>query len=89
MMPPRDEPPMDRRGRLSRRAFVGGVGTAGLGLLAGCGRWPWQAPAAAPLSGMRLELLKSVAPEITYVAVILNPTDPQAAHEWRALSSCF
>src|SRR5436190_1880499 len=26
-----------------RRAFV--VGLAGAGLLAGCGRWPWQAPA--------------------------------------------
>jgi putative ABC transport system substrate-binding protein len=34
---------MDRRGsRLSRRGFV--VGAAGVGLLAGCGRLPWQAP---------------------------------------------
>jgi putative tryptophan/tyrosine transport system substrate-binding protein len=41
MMPPREEPPMEHRGdRLSRRQFV--VGTAGLGLLAGCGRWPGQ-----------------------------------------------
>jgi putative ABC transport system substrate-binding protein len=32
---------MDRR---SRRQFVQGVGVAGLGLLAGCGRWPGQAP---------------------------------------------
>jgi putative ABC transport system substrate-binding protein len=41
MMPPREGPPMDRRGsRLSRREFV--VGAGGLGLLAGCGRLPWQ-----------------------------------------------
>jgi putative tryptophan/tyrosine transport system substrate-binding protein len=34
---------MERRGsRLSRRQFVGGA--AGLGLLAGCGRLPWQPP---------------------------------------------
>src|SRR3954453_20785113 len=39
MMPPREGPPMERRGsRLSRRQFV--VGTAGLGLVAGCGRLP-------------------------------------------------
>jgi putative ABC transport system substrate-binding protein len=31
--------------RLSRRGFV--LGAAGLGLLAGCGRWPWQAQQAA------------------------------------------
>jgi putative tryptophan/tyrosine transport system substrate-binding protein len=30
-----------RRSRLTRRRFM--VGAAGLGLLAGCGRWPWQA----------------------------------------------
>src|SRR5687767_7911807 len=30
--------------RPSRRRFVQGVGVAGLGLLAGCGRLPWQAP---------------------------------------------
>jgi putative ABC transport system substrate-binding protein len=29
---------------LSRRQFVHGAGVAGLGLLAGCGRLPWQAP---------------------------------------------
>jgi putative tryptophan/tyrosine transport system substrate-binding protein len=39
-MPPREEQPMDRQvSRLSRRGFV--AGTAGLGLLAGCGRLPW------------------------------------------------
>jgi putative tryptophan/tyrosine transport system substrate-binding protein len=32
---------------LSRRRFVQGAGLAGLGLLAGCGRWPGQAPASA------------------------------------------
>ena len=32
-------------GRLSRRDFVVGVGAAGTGLLAGCGRLPWPGPA--------------------------------------------
>ena len=38
--------------RLSRRQFV--VGAAGLGLLAGCGRLPWQAqqPATVPRVGL-------------------------------------
>ena len=31
---------------LSRRAFVQGAGAAGVGLLAGCGRLPWQGPPA-------------------------------------------
>src|SRR5262245_17311734 len=30
--------------KISRRRFVQGAGVAGLGLLAGCGRLPWQAP---------------------------------------------
>jgi hypothetical protein len=30
---------------LSRRQIVQGAGAAGLGLLAGCGRWPGQAQA--------------------------------------------
>src|SRR3954470_15078583 len=43
-MPPREEPPMDRRGSsLSRRTFVVGAGAGSLGLLAGRGRWPGQA----------------------------------------------
>src|SRR4051794_11607677 len=52
MMPPREGPPMERRGsRLSRRAFVLGAGT--LGLVAGCGRLPWpaQAPTRVPRIG--------------------------------------
>ena len=32
---------------LSRRQFLQGAGVAGLGLLAGCGRLPWQAQPAA------------------------------------------
>jgi putative tryptophan/tyrosine transport system substrate-binding protein len=37
---------MDRRGsRLSRREFVVSAGAAGLGLVAGCARLPWQSPA--------------------------------------------
>src|SRR5438552_1279110 len=47
MMPPRERSPMKRRGsRLSRRGFV--VGAAGAGLLAGCGRLPWQPEPPAP-----------------------------------------
>src|SRR5436309_1289799 len=53
-MPPREGPPMERRGsRLGRRQFVLGAGAAGLGLAAACGRLPWQAespPAAARVS---------------------------------------
>jgi putative ABC transport system substrate-binding protein len=42
---------MERRSRLSRRTFV--ASAAGLGLLAGCGRLPWQAqePAKVPRIG--------------------------------------
>jgi putative ABC transport system substrate-binding protein len=29
---------------VTRRQFVVGTGAASLGLLAGCGRWPWQSP---------------------------------------------
>src|SRR5262245_4266147 len=32
---------------LSRRRFVQGVGVAGLGLVAGCGRLPWQTQPAS------------------------------------------
>ena len=35
--------------RLTRREFVVGAGTAGLGLVAGCGRLPWQAQAPAKI----------------------------------------
>src|SRR5690348_510521 len=31
---------------LNRRQFVAGAGAAGVALLAGCGRLPWQAPAS-------------------------------------------
>src|SRR5215211_16866 len=51
MMPPREGPPMERRRCcLSRRQFVVGTGSVGLGLLAGCGRWPWQGQQSARLS---------------------------------------
>jgi putative ABC transport system substrate-binding protein len=44
---------MPRRDQLGRRAFVVGAGTAGAGLLVGCGRLPWQAqePARVPRIG--------------------------------------
>src|SRR5688572_9275378 len=35
---------------LSRRQFVLSAGAAGLGLVAGCGRWPGQAHAPAKIS---------------------------------------
>jgi len=34
----------------SRRQFVRGVGVAGLGLVAGCGRLPWQAQPPAKVA---------------------------------------
>src|SRR5439155_25795372 len=37
--------------RLSRRQLVVGTGATGLGLLAGCGRWPGQAPTRVPRIG--------------------------------------
>src|SRR3954447_24305761 len=41
---------------ISRRQFVHGAGLAGLGLLAGCGRWPGQMgqPARTPRIGVLL-----------------------------------
>jgi putative ABC transport system substrate-binding protein len=40
-----------RLSRLSRREFVAGAGATGLGLLAGCGRLPFQGPVQGPQSG--------------------------------------
>jgi putative ABC transport system substrate-binding protein len=58
MMPAREEPPMERRGsRLSRRQFA--LGAAGLGLLAGCGRLPWQAQ--QPVRVPRIGFLASIS----------------------------
>ena len=48
-------------GRLSRRAFVVGAGAAGLGLLAGCARLPWQG--RPPVKAARIGILASGAPE--------------------------
>ena len=46
---------MDRsRSHWSRRQFVQGAGVAGLGLLAGCGRLPGQAPAEVARIGLLL-----------------------------------
>ena len=42
--------------RWSRRQVVHGVGAVGLGLLAGCGRLPWQAQAKVPRLGLLLSL---------------------------------
>jgi putative tryptophan/tyrosine transport system substrate-binding protein len=48
--------------RLGRRQFVVGTGAAGLGLLAGCGRLPWQAPSPSEKIP-RLGLLRTPSPE--------------------------
>src|SRR5829696_947476 len=37
--------------RPTRRTFMQGVGVAGLGLVAGCGRWPGQGQAEQPAAG--------------------------------------
>jgi putative ABC transport system substrate-binding protein len=73
MMPPREGPPMERRGsRWSRRAFV--AGTAGLGLVVGCGRLPGQATVQPPAKVARIALLSSVAaspePSLNYLALL-------------------
>src|SRR3954447_23258986 len=46
---------------LSRRRFVQGTGVAGLGLLAGCGRLPGQAP--APVKVARIGFIATGAPD--------------------------
>jgi putative tryptophan/tyrosine transport system substrate-binding protein len=58
---------MERRGsRLSRRAFVGGA--AGLGLMAGCGRWPGQGE--PPARVRRVGYLGSTNASHPYVAAL-------------------
>src|SRR3954451_197056 len=62
MMPPREGPRMERRGsRLSRRAFVVGVGAAGVSLLDGCGL-PVP-PSKTPVTMARLGYLSSDDPD--------------------------
>src|SRR5688500_12514783 len=39
---------MNRSSGMTRRRFAQGAGVAGLALLAGCGRWPWQAAQQPP-----------------------------------------
>jgi hypothetical protein len=39
------------RAPITRSQFVLGAGAVGLGLLAGCGRWPGQAPTTVPKLG--------------------------------------
>src|SRR5215211_6786663 len=57
MMPPREEPPMDRRkDRLSRRQFVLGAGA--MTLLAGCGRLPGQGQ--PPMRVPRVGILNAI-----------------------------
>src|SRR5438309_1966706 len=80
MMPPREGPPMEcRESRLSRRQFV--VGAGGLGLLAGCGRLPWQGP---PLRTYRVGLLEYGSAERSapyWEAFRLNATNPVQQRE--------
>jgi putative tryptophan/tyrosine transport system substrate-binding protein len=58
--------------RWSHRQVVQGAGAVGLGLLAGCGRWPGQAPAPERV------------PRIGYLDV-LGADDPYAAQLWEGL----
>ena len=51
---------------ISRRQLVQGAGTVGLGLLAGCGRWPGQAP--APTQIARIGFLAPVTLQPRYEA---------------------
>src|SRR3954462_364383 len=53
--------------RLSRREFVLGTGATGLGLLAGCGRLPWQAeqPAKVLHVGYLTTYLSDAAARLT------------------------
>jgi putative ABC transport system substrate-binding protein len=54
---------MERHGsRLSRRQFVGAMGSAGFGLLGGCGRLPWEAQ--APAKALRIGFLAAGPPTI-------------------------
>src|SRR5687767_5368020 len=55
--------------RLSRRQVVQGAGAVGLGLLAGCGRLPGQAPRVA-----RIGVLSPWSP-----AIVASPSGPWAA----------
>src|SRR5437868_893956 len=87
----RGEPPMDR---WSRRQFVQGVGVAGLGLVAGCGRLPWQAEAPARIPHIGVLSLGSADPsEADNAAIRQGLRDLGYAEgqnitlEWRASSS--
>jgi len=57
-------------GHWSRRQFVQGVGVAGLGLVAGCGRWPGQV--ATPPRVWRIGLLTPVSAPWAYIADFLG-----------------
>src|SRR5215207_4338174 len=60
--------------RPTRRQFVQGVGVAGLGLLAGCGRLPWQgqpAPRKVPTIGW-LDLLYGESTDSLEPAAVEN-----------------
>ena len=50
------------RALITRRQFVVGVGAAGLGLVAGCGRLPWQAEAPAKVPHIGVLSLGSADP---------------------------
>ena len=75
---------MERHGsRLSRREFV--VGAAGLGLLAGCGRLPWQGqPPTVPRVGFTRARRHGWRPRIT------RPSEQGCASwaTWKTRTSC-
>jgi putative tryptophan/tyrosine transport system substrate-binding protein len=76
---------------ITRRQFVVGVGAAGLGLAAGCGRLPWQAEAPARVPQIGVLSLESADPSDTDNAAFrqglrdLGYAEGQnIALEWRA-----
>src|SRR2546430_17629791 len=62
---------MDRLdSRLTRRQFVVGASAGGLGLMAGCGRLPWQAQAPQPGKVPRIGVLSTGSRGPSYLAFL-------------------
>jgi hypothetical protein len=85
--------------RLSRRQFMQGAGLIGLGLLAGCGRWPGQAPpsvpkvarigvlASEPIEEAGYELLRQALRDLGYIEGQNLVLEPRFPAEREAMSS--
>jgi putative tryptophan/tyrosine transport system substrate-binding protein len=70
--------------RLSRRQVVQGAGAVSLGLLAGCGRLPWQASAQSPRRVARIGFLASQTPA---TASHFREAFEQGLHEYGYIDS--